>query len=120
MRNLVAVALFSLTSFAHAQGGPWDGIYSCTLTIGQQRFSQFVAINGQPDGQSVFTLPAVEDRAPFHGWGGGQITAGEFSGLTNFGRPFRFQGNNRAFSGFVEGVSGGILYTATGGCTRVF
>lgn len=120
MRKLVLAALVAVASSAHAQGGPWDGIYSCTINLFGQRFAQFIGIHGYPDGTSVFTLPAVEDRPAFTGWGGGQVSGNVFSGNTNFGRPFRFEGSNRGFSGWVEGTSGGVLYTATGSCARVF
>jgi hypothetical protein len=124
MRKIIAAALVAAAAVTaapvRAQGGPWDGIYSCTVNVLGQRLAAFVAINGYPDGTSVWTLPAVEDRTPFNGWGGGSIVGNVFSGYTMFGRPFRFEGNNRAFSGWIEGTAGGVVHTGTGTCNRIF
>jgi hypothetical protein len=94
------VTLFAVLP-AIAQGaGPADGIYYCNAaTASGPAPSVYLTVNGQPDGQTIFAVAAVESIMPLFGYGIGQITGTTFSGTTGFGFPFNFTVDGNSLAG---------------------
>jgi hypothetical protein len=103
---LLLTANISLASLAaEANNGPLDGIYNCNITVDGYTKQSYVTVNGYPDGNSVFAIPAISQFPNFYGYGQGRISGYKFDGMTSFGLPFYL--NTNGF--WISGVIGIIL-----------
>ena len=121
LKKLLATATLTLASgVTLASGGPWDGIYSCGITVASFTTQAYITINGYPDGRAIFAVAAVTPSTDFYGYGVGSVSGSIFSGTTMFGQPFRVVANPSGFSGTVGIVSGGYVFNAITNCTRIW
>ena len=111
----LAVGCFSP---AMASNGPIDGIYSCA--VGSE--TTFVALNGYPDGRTIYTIIAISPATSFYGFGLGQVSGNTFSGNTSFNLPFNFTITNggTGFRGTVGVVVGTTAITASAICSKIW
>ncbi len=122
MRTLLALLAASFAVNSFAAGGPIDGIYSCSIIVSGYYDQEYVTINGQPNGSSIFAVAAVTSANTFYGYGIGTATTTSFTGNTMFGLPFNFTVNpaNQSFSGTIGVDVYGQAVTASASCSKIF
>ncbi len=98
MKNAIAILGMLLPVIAQA-GGPIDGVYNCSV-VGKQAF---MVITGHPDGDSIYTWPAVDWAVDVYGYGVGTVSGNSFSGFTSSGGYFNFRVSGSTISGELPG-----------------
>ena len=100
MLKRILMSFLMLPSVVHA-GGAFDGIYFCNGSAAGVAIANYVTVNGQPDGRTIFAVAAVQEITPVYGYGIGQLNGNTFSGSTNFGLPFDLLIDGASIAGTV-------------------
>lgn len=120
MKKLLC-ALLASPAIAFAANGAADGIYACSVRLGNQTQAAYVTVNGQLDGRTVFAVAAVSPSQSFFGYGIGSLSgSGVFAGNTSSGATFNLQVSATGMSGTVGILSGGVIVNASATCGKIW
>jgi hypothetical protein len=119
MLKRMLISLLILPSLGHA-GGAFDGIFFCNASGAGLTASNYVTVNGQPDGRAIFAVAAVQQVTPVYGYGIGEISGNKFTGSTNFGYPFSLLIDDTSIVGTVTIRWNGQPVPTSVSCVKVW
>jgi hypothetical protein len=120
LKTALAALAAALPLFTLAADGPADGIYFCSSNAGGRVSSQYITMNGQPDGRTIFAVAATTPTQAFYGYGIGSVSGSSFAGTTSHGGHFNITITSTGAAGVVGVYVSGTFVNAQVSCTKVW
>jgi hypothetical protein len=121
VRRLVVAVLLALWVVPGMAAGPYDGAWSCTISV-QGQTSQFVIalVTRSADNTTAWGIVATAPVIDAWGYGVGQIAGNVYAGVTNEGGTFRHTLATNSSTGTMQTMYNGALVTAPVNCLRIW